>query len=414
MAEALNAKELLKKHTRRDLLKTSGIVLAGGATAGAATRVGLGYAANSLLASIAEAERQVRKAVADIRALTGEIEKKLAYQTEQLEKHYNANILKKFEELGIAEPADIKQFEQIIKNSKEFEDYYCFAERAREFKDRIDQRLLSLDEKLENMQPEFLRKINDTIREFYGKKSGRAGVEYRKSMKARLDELCKLYDTNEDNRIAQAEVLKKLNHYLEKAAELRMQPEERELYQFLKQQCEQGDSKRVRDFIKNYDRFEGRNEVLISLRAYLTEAEELFAKIRDNKEYILKLQGLLKDGIKQAEQIRATAEADFAKHREEISASIAELKEAVDSTIKELKKKGYEIETRQDYIDSGKIAAMAKTGIIPLANITSAIAGIGAAVLTFLYRRKNTQLRATKSALDEAVNKYNKGWQDAS
>ncbi len=406
------AKELLQKHNRRQFLKNIGLSTAAGAAAGIGAKVGLDYIANNLIAGIAEAEKQLRETAVDIRALIGTVEKKLAYQTDLLEKHLNSNILKKYEELGIAEPADIKQFEQIIQNSREFEEYYSFAERAKIFKDRIDRRILSLDDKLESMQPGFMQKFNDMIREFYGKKSAAEIREHNKNIRERLESLCKIYDTNDNNKIAQTEVLTKLNEYLSASNEMKISPEERELYLILKQECEKNNnSQAVRDFIRQHNHYDARTETLVRLRTHLSEAENLYAKIKENKEYVIKLQTLLKDGISQVEKVRTTSEQDFKRQKQEITDKVNELKTTVDNTIQELKKKGYDIETREDYINSGTIAANVRKGLMPQTSIGALITGLGAAVLTFLYTRKNSQYKAAKNALNEAVSQ---GEQNAS
>ena len=88
MAEQLNAKTLVKSKSRREFLKTIGASAASGVAFGFGANYGLGYLADALVKGIAEAERQVRETVADLRALGGTIESRLAAQVDQLEKHY--------------------------------------------------------------------------------------------------------------------------------------------------------------------------------------------------------------------------------------------------------------------------------------------------------------------------------------
>jgi hypothetical protein len=409
MAEQLNAKELVKSKSRREFLKEVAAALGVGAATGFGANYGLGYLADSLVKGIAEAERQVRETVADLSALVGNVERKLAAQVDQLEKHYNANVFRKYEALGIADPADIKQFEKILADAKKFEDYYSFSERAREFKDRIDRRILTLDEKLEGMQPPFMRDINDAVRALFGKPTGKAGEEYRKAFRQRLDSLCAIYDINENDRIAQIEVIKKINEFLSNSEKLNLSQNERDLYLNIKKEYEkEGGNMRVKDFIRSYNNASANSETLRKLKAHVEEAEKLYAKIMENKDYVIKLQGLLNDGIKQAEDLRSKSQQDFAMHRKEISDKIGELKGAVDSTIKELKNKGYDIETREDYINKGTFTSKAKEAAAKTVPIISTVLGSIAAIITGRYVHKSNKLRATNAALEEVVDKYNK------
>jgi len=64
--------------------------------------------------------------------------------------------------------------------------------------------------------------------------------------------------------------------------------------------------------------------------------------------YIQRLQGYLKEGISLEEEVRAKRAVEFSKQKAEVDQKVLKLKESVDDIIKELKAKGYEIETRQD------------------------------------------------------------------
>jgi len=409
MAEQLNVNALVKSKSRREFLKTIGFSAASGVACGFGANYGLGYLADCLVKGIAEAERQVRETVADLSALVGNVDRKLTAQVDQLEKHYNSNILQEYVELGIADPADIRQFEKILADAKQFEDYYSFSERAKEFKDRIDRRILTLDEKLEQMQPGFMRQANDAVRSLFGMPTGKAGEEYRKSFRLRLDSLCAIYDLNENDKIAQAEVVRKLNELISNSEKLKLSPDERQLYVTLRNECEkEGGGQRVKDYIHAYTNVKLNSETLRRLKAHVEEAEKLYAKIIENKDYVIKLQGLLKDGIKQAEDLRAKSQQEFMKHRKEISDKISELKGAVDSTITELKNKGYDIETREDYINKGTFTSKAKEKVAQTVPIISAILGGIAAIITGRYMHKSNKLRATNAALEEVVGKYNK------
>ncbi len=398
--EKLDAKQLKKKFSRRDFLKGAGIsAVVGLATVGASK-----YGLSKLTDFSLEAEKEVRRLVRDLQAFSGKFDRELAEQNDYLVKHINSDGFNILKELKIVEPAEVKKLEEIVKNCEEFEAHYSFAERAHEFKDRIDQRLLGLDAALENLQPNAVQKLNDAIREVFGQKNGEEGKHYRADFKKKLDTLVNIYNTNEDNKVAQTEVLKHINQYLENSE---LTAEEKEAFTFMKEQMQkEGKEGYVKDFVKNYDKFEGRNESLIKLRAYITKAEDLYAKIRENTVYAQRLQGLLKDGIALKEEVRSTAVEDIEKNRQQLAKKTDELANSVNSVVTELEDKGYDIETREDYINKGVLSGHAdkiRSYLAPL----PWIAGTITAGLTWLLYRKNRKVRVANSALDEAVNRYN-------
>lgn len=393
-----------KRFHRRELLKDSVIAGGVGAAVGAAAYFGLNFIGNNLRGILAQAEREVRELALDVRELSGSLERKLVQEREQLEEHYTQGILKIYEELGIATPAEIAEIDKIIENYEEFEQHYNFAERARIFKDRIDRRLLALDETLESYQPESLRSINDAIRRAFGKPTGEEGMKQRKQIKERLEVLCAIYDTNSNNKIAQTEVLKTLNNYLENAE---LSEEEKGLYEFLKQEAQKGNEENIRHFINNYDSYSVSQDVLLKLRASLSEAEGLYGKIQENKSYIINLQDLLKQGIALKQEAREKSTQKVAHQREYFDKKIAKLHSSLDNVIRELNQRGYDIETREEFISRGSYARALDAMVTPVVTGGSLFFGTLAGLFAFRERTKGRKVRALNKALGSAVDDYN-------
>jgi len=402
----LDADKLTNQMTRRQMLRGAAKSTVAGIAATGASYYGLSALRDGLLGVVEKAEKEVRELTLNIQALSGAIEKNLSEETDKLQHSYTSGKLKILEDLGVADPAELNDLGKIIENSQKFEEHYNFAERATIFKDRIDKKLLSVDRKAENLQPEAMQKVNDAIRGVFGKKRGEEGQRHRGLLSERLGELCRIYDTNEDNRVAETRVFESLNDYLNDPKDLT--PEVRELFDFLRAEYRREGSKdHVKSFIRNYDRFQGTNDALLELRAYVTEAEQTFGKIKENKVYINRLQDLLKDGIKLKEDVRKKAPEEFEVHRSEIAGRVRTLKDTVDGVIVDLKSKGYPIETRQDYINRGTLRKLAGSLIDPVVSAGSGVAGAVAAGVTWLYHRKNARLNAKSMALEETVQKYN-------
>lgn len=400
----LSPQELKKKFSRRELAKDTAIAGVAGTVIGTLSFSGLNYLGKNLQGIMVRAEREIRELALDVKELSGSLERKLVRERKELEEHYSQGILKIYEELGIATPAELQEIEHIINNYEEFERHYNFAERARIFKDRIDRRLLALDETLESYQPEALRSVNDAIRKAFGKPSGEEGSIYRKQVKERLDILCIFYDSDSDNRITQGKVVERLNIYLENAE---LSNEEKELYEFLKQEAQKGNEKNIRHFIENYDSYSERQDVLLKLRVSLSEAESLYGRIQENKSYIINLQDLLKKGIILKQEVRTKSAQEVAQYREQIDNSINELKSSVNNVINELKQKGYDIETREDFIESGTFARAMDSLVYPIVTGGSLIAGGLAALFAFRERTKGRKIRSLDKALEHSVQEHN-------
>jgi hypothetical protein len=400
------SKKAGRKLSRRDFFK----YVVAGAAAGTIAQLGLGYLGDKLLAALDSIEKYVREVVLDLRALSGEIETKLAEETAELKQFYASGILQEFVDLGLATPDDLKEFELIIKNAEEFEKHYDLPERIKIFKDRIDLRLMNFDQWIDSVKPdvllefdEKLRKYADDTSDLFGlglsKKSGKAGKQFRAGFKRKLELLCQIYGFNENNRIAQGKVLEEINRLLKN---WNLRPEEKSLLLYLKKEFEkEGGKERLIEFIRKYKENgpDVRVEVLLGLKAKLSEAEEIFTKVRDFKGEALKLQGLLQEGISLKEELRRRKSEDIDKYQKVYSKKITIIKTKVDAIIQKLKDMGLDIETREDYINKSTLTKNVSKVLKPAINIASALTGFFVGVAW--WRRDRLKRKMRKQVLAE-------------
>ncbi len=400
-----------KRITRRQTLFDILLCVGAGAAATYGLKEGFDYAEEQLLAFAGQVDREIARAKLDLIALSGAVERRLAEQTDKLEEQYSQGKLRIFEELDLMSPADAKKLEELIKNSRDFEQHYNVAERLRIAKDRIDQRILNLDETAEAMMPRAVRDFNDDLRKLLGVASGEEGRRQRKNVRDRLNELCSLYDVNENNRIAQTAVLEKLNEYANNSAEL--DAEEREVFRFLADQYKrEGGAGDVRKFIMNRESFNPRNEAYLRLRAHVSECERLYTEIKENSKYLGDLQTLLKDGIRQVNDVRVSSASEFAQHRADIQSKVDELRESVDAIVGELKGKGYNIETREDVMTEAERNGVYGKAVVAFFDLPEVgwapwLAGCVLAAKVWWDRRKSAVLRASKSTNKALKTHYN-------
>ncbi len=407
--QKINAQALKNRMNRRELFKDGALALAAGALAGAGSYAGLRYLGKSLGKILSDADRQVKELAIDIKVLSGSLERKMAKETRELRDSYTSGKLRVYEELGIATPQELSELERIIKTSEAFEAEYGFVERLNIFRDRITRKLSGIDNASENLQPGFMKRINDSSRKLFGMKTGEEGVKEREAGKERIDSLCRIYDTNEDNRTAETEVLKKINSYLENNS---LPEEERELYSFLKQEYQrEGKKEYLKEFIRNYGTYSEQNQLLANLINSINESEDIYSRIQENKKYISSLQGLLQEGIELKTRIRAQTPEEFGKYEQQIQAKVGELRKSVDGIIEELERKGYDIETRQEAINKGTFVGPYLKRLNdtwnPVRDLGSIILGSLAAAATLHNRNKSRRLRAYRKAFDSAVETNN-------
>ena len=332
-----------------------------------------------------------------------------------------------------------KDYEEIVENFEKYADHYDSMERLRILGDRLGKRVLQLrqkvdrvgvpldravDDELERYQPDFLKGLKDQVRKVFAKNGRKATDQevqaYFDDREARIDKLqslCKLYDVNEDNRIAQTEITKTINGYLERVDLI---PEERDMYEFLSDEFKKtgGDSEctgNLVDFIQSYDRYDPNNSTRLGLITSIKDAERLHKQIQANKEDVQKLQEYLDDGIKQKQTIREQSTADFKRLEDDVNKEITRLRTGVDGVIAEFEgREGRDIETRREYIDTPYITADTLEWLDNQGGkYVSISTGITAGALTMgsllWILGKKRKIRAQGDALKtaEAINKRN-------
>lgn len=403
-----DAGKLKKEVNRREFLRSGLLTIAAGAIAATGTYEGIGYIGKNLGEILVDADKEVKKMALDIKSLYGSLERKMADETRQLKDSYASGRLKIYEELGIASPQELSELEGIIQTNEAFEKEYGLVQRLAIFKDRINTRLAGIDSSTEEIQPGFLQRINDSSRKLFGMKAGEEGKYERDMKRKRLYDLCQVYDTNEDNRTAEVEVLKKVNGYL---AMSNLSKEERVFYESLKEEQKRSGEGDLRKFITEYETNGGRKQVLENLRSSIETSEEVFGKIQENKIYISNLQELLKEGIDLGKQIREQKSTEFAVYEQRIQSKVTELRGSVDRIINELEDKGYLISTRQEEIDRGTFigpyARKFGEAIVPIQKIGAVIAGGLAAIVALRTTNRGKKLRVCEKALNTAVDMNN-------
>ncbi len=413
-AQKLDVDALINSYSRRQFLQSTAVSLGLGGLVGTGAYTGVDYLGNKIADIVIAAEKEIRELAIDIESLSGKFIREVELQKEKIKEQYAEGKLSFFEDLGIATPEEIKETEEmletIIENSDKFAEQYSFVERLREFKDRIDRKLITIDTAIESWEPQFLQDFNDKLRAISGMKSGKEGKKARAAFYKRLDDLCSIYDSCDDDLIAQSKVLERINKSLSSTDALL--PEEKELYLFMKQEYakEDGNKGSLRDFIKNYHKFEGGNTVLLKVRAYLGELENAYDTMQENGKYALRLQESLKKAIDLREKVRDLSPEEFEKeYGRQIKEEVDALKTAVSGVVKELKAKHYDIQTREDFINDGKYGMMLQELIEPAAITAGVIAGayVFANNMASAFVARRQKVKAAKGAISDVVKQYN-------
>lgn len=409
--EPLQEKELMKTASRRDFFRS---LLWAGAFGGGAyygSNKGLDYAGNELKKFFGSTEREMRLLADDVRNLSGALERKIIAESEVLKKQL-AEKSKLYEDLGISLNKGEIELEKTRKEITDLEGRYDIIEKLKEGKDRFDKRLLTLDKKLEDLQPGALKNINDRIRRLFGKPSGEEGKSYRQAVYERLDTLGKLYDNRRDIRQAEGEVLSKINEYLAKTPNL--DQEERKLFEFLQEQYkaqlknpEDYRSEELRNFIKNYKTYEPRTDLYLKVRDITIQAEKNKELLERDSKYLRDLHDNFKKSDKSIHELRQKSALEYKAVEEEVNKNINSLRSTINSTLDELKKQGYNIETKEDYASKGKMTKTISPYIDGVRDYGSAVIGGLVGLFTLYSKRRNKIARTTKGALTDAVGKYN-------
>ena len=125
----------------------------------------------------------------------------------------------------------------------------------------------------------------------------------------------------------------------------------------------------------------------------------MYENVAEAKDFAIKLQDALKEGIKLKQDVRGTSVDEFVEHEREINSRIYELRSVVDETISELKQKGYDIETREDYMDKSLIGDAVSSVIDPFRVAASLVIGIYVAGTQYLQRHTKDKMIEAQEAL---------------
>src|SRR3989339_55395 len=409
--EQLDTRVLKGKFGRRAFLKILLFSASAGVMTGGATYLVGTYVNEKFLDVVSYVEGEVRELAANIHALSGSLEAKLHAEKKELEQHYEHGQLKIFEGLGIATPEELSEFEQILNNVEQFEEHYKLAERITIFKDRVKHQITEMEAAGEKKISEIplignlFDTVNDGIRSLYGKPTGADGAQYRASLRDKLSALTSIYDANEDNLIAQAKVLEKINDYLNSTD---LSGVEREFYTELKKVAGNRYSPdQFKEMVFSIDRQSGENYALSMVESTLNTLEDTYKKIQEDKAYLQTLQKTLQEGITYKEQVRAMAKEQVSARKEKIDAMIGELRATVDTVISSLENKGYSIDTKEEKISRRDITEFMKPISGYVLTIASAVIGVVAMGYTGLLLFKQRKTIALRDALNDTVDQFN-------
>jgi len=173
---------MTKIMSRRGLLKSATTMGVSGAVAGGLTFLGLNAVGKNLGEILIEADKDITALSLSVQDIYGQLEREITKDTERLKESYASGKLKRFEELGYTIPQDFTDIETVIQTSKQLREQYGIVERLTIAKDRLELRVaevtkligpvLTADERIESLEPGFLRSINNGIRRTFGMPTG--------------------------------------------------------------------------------------------------------------------------------------------------------------------------------------------------------------------------------------------------
>lgn len=209
---------------RRALL-FRGVGLGAGALAGEGILRGVGMLATD---SIRALERAVNEFFIDLRMVSGELEEKIKLERRMLEGQL-AEHRDRLSEMGLPKVIDEDSVEELITNLSFIQEKYTLAERITQFRDRLHQRLLSIDSFLENAQPDVFRQVDDVFRGLHGMPTGSDYRRHRKGLEEKLSLLTKAYSSAEETRRLELGLAEEINGHFEYLNEIVNDPELREM-----------------------------------------------------------------------------------------------------------------------------------------------------------------------------------------
>ncbi len=242
-----------------------------------------------------------------VELLTNQVQQNLNARSHELQKVYDDNVAE-WNRLGMVTGNEVQQLQDVISKLEDYESSYTRWEALRELKDRVTRRLAQVDERLEDRSPEFLRRVNEGIRNLFGQED----VQQRTLLRQRLDELVKVYDENRDNRIAQTAVLGRINGYLRDST---LTPEERQLFEYLKEEARKENAEEdIRQFVREYNSVSPEYVEKVHLQRLQKVTGQLDEVFDDLVPTMRQLQGTLDEGLALRDKLRQyDARAERAK-----------------------------------------------------------------------------------------------------
>jgi hypothetical protein len=412
----LTLEDLTKKYTRRNFLKTTILGLGTGITSYIGLDLGINKISNHIIQTVKLAEEEISELNLNLHTLYRKIEEDIEIEKGTLDNNYQKvkEILtaRPFKDIQHETEININDIEQLIINLEKIESHYSFKEKVEIFIDKINKKLVTLDQKVEKYYPNILKKGNDFLRDKSKQISGEERKDYSNNLSKKLDDLCQIYNTNESQQIAETKILEKLNNELRTIEKLDYK--EKQILLFLRNEyLKQGDKSHLKEFITNYNDYNLNQEqkmTLLSLKSYLTNMQEINSQIKSDKKFLLELQDNLKQGINLKEEIRKIKTQDYSKQIKEFDSQISKINTNYESILTEIKKKQIEVKNKEEKIKSGQYSNMLKESFDPIKKyLPIGLATVLGSATIILHEKYTGQIqtKAYKSAAKEAIQSYN-------
>ncbi|MDP1693933.1 MAG: hypothetical protein Q8L34_00140, partial [Candidatus Woesearchaeota archaeon] len=322
--------------------------------------------------------------------------------------------------IGLLSAKESGELQEILANVERYTAESDIQERLTRLKDRLTKRLTTLDQGLEQQQPEGLQRFNEWFStQVKGEKRGsRQALEHYQE---RIGTLVQVYDLNKDNKLAQTALLNKTSDYFLQTQQLVVQKindylaqnafassEEKEFFVQLKQVADLDPSgRKLADYLLNADNY-------FTLLATSAQVHQLKDHLGKTLEDVVALQGALDQGITLKNTLRTASDQDLTALRKQTQ----ELETYMTAKKEELEKKGHKI----DYELFPRMKA-ARDQILEGIDTLRSVGGVAGAVVgaagAYLLadrlfsgkkatRRELITLRAENQRLTSLINDQNK------
>lgn len=251
-----------------------------------------------------------------------------------------------WKKMGLLDEQDVTDLNTIFNNVERYTQESNLPERLTRLYDRLTKRFLDTDQQLEQHQSDALRNFNERFsKQIKGEKRG--SREALEDCKLRLDSLVRVYDLNQDTKLAQAALLDKTQDYFTQAQRKVLEKvdsfltedkftssDERDYFLQMKQLAQEDPTGR-----KMADYVLGIGNTLSALQAN-SELGIFRDKIRDVLDNVHTLQDALDKGITLKNDLRKADEhnLDLLRHQTE------EFTSYITSKKKELETQGHAID----------------------------------------------------------------------